>query len=84
MKTNEKILSGMFILDLDGKEIEVLNLKEAISQCKAAVAFHDECIKNRKTDPDAIMFKGLKEYWEHSLFELEKIEMKMNHMKLTA
>lgn len=33
MKNNEKTSSGMYILDLDGKEIEVTDLKKAIEQC---------------------------------------------------
>jgi len=73
---NEETITGMYILDLDGKEVEVTDLKTAIEQCKGAVAFHVDCIKKHAKNKNEVMFKGLKEYWEHSLFELEKIALK--------
>lgn len=51
---------GQFIVDMDGKRIEVTNLPEAIKQAKMFTTFD-------------VSKTYLTEYWKHTLAELQKL-----------
>lgn len=73
--------AGIYIMDINGLEVEVTDLEKAIIQAKQGVTFNETKIEIHKTDQTEIVFPEALKYWQHALLELEKVEIKTNSIK---
>ena len=74
-------LKGTFISGVNGELIEVTNIKEALSQAKSAINFNETLLRERKVNPDTIIFPQALKEWKFILIQLEKLEMKLKAKK---
>ncbi len=75
-----KQLTGTFINDIDGNEIEVTDATMALKQCLDAVLFHEKTKIENAKNPKVFYCKDAHKNWEHKLKQMEY--MKMRHPQL--
>lgn len=69
-------MTGTFILNRQGEQVEVTDLKAAIQQAKDAIKFLKAKERAKRTNSDEITCPEALEDWKHDLLELEKIALK--------
>jgi hypothetical protein len=70
-------MEGVFITDINGKIIQVTDIKGALNQAKGAISFHEIKLKGAEKDKSVIIFPDELKYWQHVLLQLEKVEIKI-------
>ena len=73
-------LKGVYINGYNGELIQITNIDEALRQARGAVSFHDNKMKNKKINPETIIYPEAQKEWVHNLLELEKLEMKFKSL----
>ncbi len=68
--------NGVYILSLEGEEVEVTDPKEALSQAKMFVRWHEVAKREASTNKNVFYCEDAHKSWKHSLQELEKIQIK--------
>ena len=67
---------GIFISDINGKEVEVTDPKAALAQCREAVLWHEQTKAEWEKDSTVLYFKDAHANWQHKLLQMEKMTVK--------